>query len=385
MKIQVQGRTYRVPALPIVAVLVVVIGAFMSMRLGRVDASDVGILINNITGNVKVRMEPGSFFYNSLYTDLHTIDKTLHTLKMRSETGDDVRLKTSDGSDVNLDVEVNYRLLLDENTLRTKVIPESGIDRFRITRTVPRNTRGRRGRGRSGSSRTSELLEAYQAKWIRDYSRSVVRYVFGTLTTEEFYEASKRTDKARESERELNRLLRPHGLEVTKVVPDKFKFYEEYETKIREKKEADEEANKQVELKEAAVADQLRQVTEAETKADVEIEVIKGQLEKERIGATAEAVRIKKGADAHVITVKIGADAEFYSAERRAKAILAAAKAEAEGLTNLAKALAGDGGRNLVLRALAEKLREAQIEGLPYTTSNVVQKLSLEQGKGDKR
>ena len=34
---------------------------------------------------------------------------------------------------------------------------------------------------------------------------------------------------ARQSEAELNRLLNPHGLEVTKVVPDEFHFYTEYE------------------------------------------------------------------------------------------------------------------------------------------------------------
>ena len=334
------------------------------MRLGRVDASEVGILANNLSGNVSVRMEPGSFFYNSLYTDLYQIDKTQKTLRMRSEQGEDVRIKTRDGADVNLDIEVNYRLLLDEKTILDHVVPESGVDK------VFAGTRNRR--------QARELLEAYQDKWIRDYSRSIVRYIFGQLSTEEFYESSKRTEKARESEKELNRLLHPHGIDVTKVVPDKFRFYEEYETKIREKKEANQEAEKQQDLARAAEEDQKRQEVEAEKAAEVELEKVKGTLERDRIEAESTAIKIKKTADAYAIKTKIDAEARFYEAERRAKGVLAKARAEAEALTNLVKALEGEGGRNLVLRALAQKLRGAQLEGVPYATNALVQKVSVE-------
>ncbi|MCB9919302.1 MAG: hypothetical protein H6832_12945 [Planctomycetes bacterium] len=237
------GRTnISIPILPALAIFASVLGVFLAMRLGRVDASAIGIRVNNLTGNITLRLEPGSFFYNSLYEDYYQIDKTQKTLQMRSDTSEDVRIKTRDGADVRLDVEVNYRLLLEEPTILQRVIPESGVDKI--------FARGdHRGAG-------NQVLEAYQHKWIRDYSRSIVRYVFGQLSTEEFYESSKRTEKARESEKELNRLLHPHGIDVTKVVPDKFRFYEEYELKIREKKEANQEAEKQQDLARAAVEDQ---------------------------------------------------------------------------------------------------------------------------------
>ena len=92
---------------------------------------------------------------------------------------------------------------------------------------------------------------------------------------------------------------------------------------------------------------------------------------------------MSRGADAYAYTARIEADAGFYQAEREAKGILAAAKAEAEGLTNLVKALEGEGGRNLVLRALAGRLQQAEIEGLPYATSPVVQKFILEDRSSD--
>lgn len=364
MRVRSRGTTINVPVLPLLAVLAIVLGSFFAMRLGRVDASQIGILANNLSGTISVRMEPGSFFYNSLYTDLYQIDKTQKTLRMRSEKGEDVRIKTRDGADVRLDVEVNYRLLLEEQTILERVIPESGVDK------VWASTKSRRS--------TGELLEAYQAKWIRDYSRSIVRLVFGQLTTEEFYESSKRSEKARASEKELNRLLHPHGIDVTKVVPDKFRFYEEYETKIREKKEANQEAEKQQDLARAATEDQKRQEVEATKAAEVEIEKVKGTLERDRIEAESEAIKIRKSAEAYAIKRKIEAEARYYEAEREAKGILATAKAEAEGLTNLVNALAGQGGRNLVLRELADKLKGAVLEGLPYATSGLVQKVSVE-------
>lgn len=364
------GRTnIQVPVLPAVAILVILLGVFLSMRLGRVDASDIGVRVNNITGAVTLVMEPGSFFYNSLYEDFYQIEKTQKTLQMRSEGNEDVRIKTRDGADVRLDVEVNYRLLLEEAVIRDRVIPESGIDKI--------------ADGRRSGNRSMDALEAYQHKWIRDYSRSIVRYIFGQLSTEEFYESSKRTEKARESEKELNRLLHPHGIEVLKVVPDKFRFYEEYERKIREKKEANQEAQKQQDLARAALQDQKRQEVEATKTAEVEIERIKGTLERDRIEAESEAIKIRKTAEAYAIKTKIEAEALFYQAEREAKGTLVKAKAEAEALQNLVTALAGEGGRNLVLRELADKLKNASIEGVPYATNALVQKVSVDSKDGD--
>lgn len=366
MRLRAGRRTIQVPVLPLLAVLAILLVLFFSMRVGRVTASQVGIEVNNLNGKVSVRMEPGSFFYNSLYRDLYVIDKTQKTLQMRSVRGEEVRIKTRDGADVRLDVEVNYRLLSDQRTIIENVIPESGVDQVWSN---------------PGSQRrqTQELLEAYQAKWIRDYSRSIVRYVFGQLSTEEFYESAKRTEKARDSEKELNRLLQPHGIDVTKVVPDKFRFYEEYETKIREKKEANQEAEKQKDLARAAREDQKRQEVEATKASEVEIEKIKGTLERDRIEAESTAIKIRKSAEAYAIKERIDAEARFYQAERTAKGILATAQSEAAALTNLVRALAGEGGRNLVMRQLAEKLQGAQLEGLPYATSGLVQKVSVEE------
>lgn len=371
MRVDFQGRRFQIPVLPLLAAVAVAAALFFCVRLGRVDASDVGVLVNNLTGKISVRVEPGSFFYNSLYTDFYTIDKTVHTLQM-SDAGGEVKIKTAEGADVALDVEVNYRLLLDEKTIASKVVPESGVDKFRsVGQSAPARRRRR-------PSARGEIVDAYRHKWIRDYSRSVARYVFGSLETEEFYKATARDDKARACEQELNRLLNPHGIEVVKVVPKEFRFYQEYEDKIEDKNKAKQEVEREKVAIVTARADQEKQIVQATKDAEVEIERIKGILEKAKIEAEAEAIQVQKAAEAYAYTTKVEADADFYQAEREAKGVLATAKAEADALQNLVGALEGEGGRNLVLRALAAALGKAEIEGLPYATSSVVQRLSLE-------
>ncbi len=365
-----QNPFTRVPLGLVLGLAALVILAFFVVRVGRVTASEVGVLVNNINGDVEIIPEPGSFFYNSLTSDLYTIDKTVHTLKMMTDTGDEVRIKTRDGSDVRLDVEVNYSLLMDVKVLKERLVKETGVKKVPVYRTVADGRRGRR--------RTYTLEEAWQAKWIRDYSRAVIRYVFGSLETETFYDAAKREEKARESERELNKLLNPHGIRVTKVIPDRFRFYDEYEKAIRDKKEADQEVEKQKALARAAIEKQGKEVVLIQKKAEVEIAKIKGELQEQILGAEGRVLQVKRAAEAYAYRRKVEADAAYYQAERRAKGILAAAEAEAKALSNLVAALSGEGGRNLVLRALAERLQTAQIEGQPYATSSLIQKLQLE-------
>ncbi|PIE22435.1 MAG: hypothetical protein CSA62_12535 [Planctomycetota bacterium] len=365
MQVNVQGRKLTLPIPILLAGFFVLIFLFLSMRIGRVSASDIGILINNMTGKVTVRMEPGSFFYNDLISDLHTINKTLRTMRMNKSDNDHVRIKTRDGSDVEMDVEINYRLLLDEKTIREAVLSESGV---KATGELRR---------RFGMDEV-EGGEAYERKWVRDFARSVVREVFGELATGEFYNAELRNSKARETEVRLNKLLEPHGLVVTKVVPDTFSFYEDYEKLIRLKKAKEQEVQQQKQGKKTALTDQDKQVAEADAKFKVEIAVIKGQLKKAIIAAEAEAVRIKKESEANAYTTKIGADAEFYQMEREAKALLAQANAEVEALKNLVAALEGQGGLNLVMRQVAEALKRARIQGKPYSTSNTIQKVSVD-------
>ncbi len=367
-----QDKMFWIRLIPTGIALLMIIGVvFSTVRVDSIQPNEVGVLINNFTGTVSVQTQSGSFFYNGLTTDVHKIDKTVKTLVMRASDGQALEIKTRDGSNVTLDVEINYAIVPTEKSVREILITESGVGKVPVMSVV----RDRRGRVQR---RVTGYEEAYQAKWIREYSRAVIRYIFGELSTKDFYNAPMRDAKTRKAKEELDMLLRQHGLQVIKVVPDKFSFYPEYEEKIREKKDADQEYDNQLEQAKTQLQIQEREKVETQKAADVKIEETRGKLAQILIKAQAQAIQVQKDSEAYDIKTRIEADAEFYQSERGAKGILASAKAEAEGLSNLAKALAGDGGRNLVLRALAQRLKQAQIDGLPYATSGLIQKVTVE-------
>jgi hypothetical protein len=352
--------------LPILAVVMVLGLAALTVSYGSIQGNQIGVLVNNVTGAVDVRTRPGAFLYIGLINDFYTLDNTVQTVRLVGP--DQVNIKTAGGADVNMDVEVNYRLVQDPVVIRDAVIPECGLEH----RT---EMQGRRDRGQSRV--VSARVDAYKVKWVRDYSRTIVRYVFGELEASAFYVAARRDAQARASEAELNELLRPHGIEVLKVVPDEFHFYKEYEQIIADKKAADQEVENQVELAKKALEEQKKMETEANARAAVEIARMKGELQKEKLAAEADAAAATKAAEAYAISRKKAADAAYYKARNDAQSILATYEAEAEGMRQLAASLSGEGAINLVKLEYAKALANARIQGVPYATDPRIQKVEV--------
>ncbi len=373
MDITLRRRPISVPILPIVTGILVLVMLFVSMRVGRIQGSEIAVFVHNVSGTISVETTPGAHVYNGVWTDFYVLDNTEQTLRMAADAGstEEVNIKTQDGSDVSLDVELNYRLVQDPEIIRTRVVPECSLND--IVTLVQAG-------GRANAMRVE--VDAYKVKWIRDYARSVIRYVFGELRTDEFYVASERESRARESEAELNRLLNQHGIQVTRVVPHKFRFYEEYETKITEKKAADQEVQSQMAKADAAVQTQRRREAEATASANVAVESMKGALRKEMLVAEAEAARERLEAEAYAITTKTAADAKFYATQNEAKSALAIAEAEAVGLAQIVASLSGDGGRQIVRMEYAKALKDAVFRGVPYATDPRIQKVEVTPASG---
>ncbi len=357
-----------VPVLPIVALLLMTVFLLSAMRIGRVQGNEIGVFVNLLTGNVTIETKPGAHVYNGLLTDFHVLDNTVETLRMAAnDRGEgDVNIKTEDGSDVSLGVELNFRLVQDPELIRTRVIPECGVGKTRFDFGPIK-----------GQGQVAKVVDHYKAQWVRDYARAVIRYVFGELKTDEFYQASDRDKAARASEAAMNALLRPRGIEVLKVIPDRFRFYDEYERKIAEKKAADQEVESQKELARAASEAQKRKEVEATAQANVEIATMEGELRRAMVLANAEAEKNRLEAEAYALTTSAGADAELIQRTNDAKSLLARSEAEAEGLRRLAGSLAGDGAANLVKMEYAKALQQATIQGLPYATDPRIQKLDV--------
>lgn len=362
-----QGLSINLPILPIVTVIILVVLGLRTMRVGQIAGSEIGVFVNNITGKFEVQIRPGSQFYCGLYTDFYKIDNTVQSLRMAEGDGqkEDLNLKTKDGSDVSLDVALNYRLTQDPEIIRTVVISECGLEPEAFARVNV-------GRGFEHLQ-----LDAYKVKWVRDYARAVIRYKFGELKTDEFYTSSDRDKKAREAEVELNARLRPHGIEIMNVVPARFRFYKEYEEKISQKKAADQEVQSQTQIALAAVQSQKKFEVEATATLNVDIARLDGELKKQKLGIEAEAAKSKLEAEGYAFAVRTGAEASLYKAKNEAQSLLVRTKAEADGMKALAASMAGEGGLNLVKLEYAKALKRAQITGVPYSTDSRIQRVEI--------
>ena len=320
-----------------------------NIRIARVAGSEIGIKINDISGDIDVIAESGTVIYNGLISSFYLMDTADQRLEMTADPQrgdrrqkDDLRIKTIDGSDVFVDLTINYGVTRDK------------VDVVALT---------------------SGLGDAYKLKWVRDYSRSVCRSVFGEMTTEEFYDASIREEKANMAREELNVMLSPFGIEVRKVIPEKFRFHQEYEEKIRAKKLADQEVEEQISKANAAQQDQIFRTVEATKKKEVFVATIDGQMQQLIVEAKANADKNIKEAEAYAVETSRGGDAQFYKMEQNAEAIKATKAAEAEALLKLAKAMEGEGGRNIVKMEYAQRLKQMEISGQPYTIDQQSERL----------
>lgn len=238
----------------LLALIGITVFFLVTFRVQRVSGTEVGIKVNNVTGDITVITESGTNIYNGLLNSFHLLDMTVQRLEMVADpkrgertSRDDLRIKTIDGSDVFLDLTINYQLRRD---MVETVVTTSGLD------------------------------DAYKYKWVRDYSRSICRTVFGEMTTEEFYDASVRNIKAQKAMEELNTLLTPYGIEIASVIAEKFSFHKEYEERIRAKKLADQEVEEQISKAKAALQNQNFRVVEATKKKEVTLAAYAGEMEK---------------------------------------------------------------------------------------------------------
>jgi len=323
---------------PIALIILLIVGG-RRLTWKEIQADEVAVIINNITGNIKTIDRAGAVVYYPFIQDLYILDKREQEAPMASSNisadfpqGNPIILKTRDGGDVSIDLIIQYKLI---SKIAGKVVQDTGVG------------------------------EEFKEKWIWDYARTICRYEFGDLSISEFPDSVKREEKIRASTDELNTLLNPHGIFVTSLNFIDYRYYREYAEKIHERRLADKEVEEQVQRASAARKNQDRVVTEEMKKMDVAISRFRGTLHRMEIDAKAESDKIKDAGKAYLIKAKLDADADYDRLEKEAASILAVRKAEAEGIYALKKALEGAGGRNLVKMEYAKRLRNAKVIGTP--------------------
>ena len=323
------------------------------------EANEVGVLTRKFTlmGSRGVQPEtyaPGAtyFFFPPFSTDWDTFETKLQNLRMSAkaegEKGrtDDIEFKTVDGNDIAVDVTVAWR-----------------IDPAKAPHLMQK------------VGRTTQDVEN---RLVRPATRALVRDALNVLRSEDFYTADKRFAAAESARKLLEDALLPEGVIVEQVILQEHRFNPEYEKVIREKKLAEQTAEKLRSEAQAAAEEAKRNLESAKGTVSQKIAQANGELEQ----------------------TKLAADAELVRATNEATAILKEAEAKSKGIAKENEAMAGAGGRTMVKMRIAEALMGKQIIFMPtgrsgstlqtmdmnqiltqYATSKVTQNASAANGE----
>ncbi|HEY3244030.1 MAG TPA: SPFH domain-containing protein, partial [Phycisphaerae bacterium] len=332
--------------------LVVVLIYVMQHGIARVRETEVGVQVDNLTGELVLRDRAGYHLFVPYLSQFYVLDRTSQRLDLSwrqgpGGAGRDLKLKTADGSNVSLDMIINFKLIPDK---APQVLRRSGTGlRFAET-------------------------------WIEPFARHVCFSSFGQLTTEEMYDAAKRNERAQESLTELNARLGPYGIEVVSVIPGEFRFYKEYEQVIQEKKLADQQVEEQQAQARASLQDQERQLVEATKRAETRLASFQGECANRMIQAEADANKVRREADGRYSATVLSADASLYSADKQATGTKATLLAEADGMEQMRRALAGDGGLGMIGLEYAKRLGHIRFSATPITREPSIHQFAMDAG-----
>jgi len=278
---------------------------------------------------------PGStYIFFPFINDWHTFNTNIQNMEMTAKIAkgdlfgqDDIKFKTIDGNDISLDLIISYRILPEKAPFILANVASSDLE--------------------------------LRTKIVRVITRSLPRDIFGELRTEEFYTAELRAQKSDKAKALLNQILEPYGVMVERVLTKDYRFNEDYQQAIEDKKIADQQTEK---LRSEVLAKQ----EEYKRK----LEVAKGDVYKD----------IAK-ADGEYNKAIISADAYFSRQEKIAEAIKEEGRAEATGIQKMNQALAEQGGKVMVKLEMAKALKNKRIVLLPASSGSSIDLKTLDVNK----
>lgn len=315
----------------------------------RVHEHQVGVQVNKLRGTLTLKPRVGYHVFVPYFVRMYVFDKTIQRIELtwaqRAAAPRDVKLKAADGSQVSLDVTVEFKLLAD-----------------RAVRVLQRSGPGQR----------------FAELWLEPLIRHHALIAFGNLTMEELYDAAKRAEKADFLQRVMNEQLETEGVEVIAVIPGEFRFYAEYEKVIQEKKLADQQVEEQQAQARAAQEDQERRLVEKRNEIEAQRAAFEAEMDARLAQARAEAEKRRRETDGQYRRTRLQAEARLYAMQKQAEAALEKGQAEAEGLVLKREAMRGEGGRNRVALEYARQLQKTRITGTPITREPSVRQFAVE-------
>jgi hypothetical protein len=282
------------------------------------EATEVGVKFNKLTRSLEI-MEPGAnYFFMPVVNDWKKYDVSLRNLAMTASVNsgdrqgkDDLRFKTRDGSDIDADVTIRWRI----DPTQVKEI----------------------------WMHVAPSTDEVQDRLVRPQARAYVRDVLNRLNSEDFYNPTLRFAAASDATKVLGDRLRSHGVIVEQVLVGDFSFKPEYQRLINARKEAEKTAEK----------------LEAEILATREAN--QANLQSKVAELTDTLTRAEGGFE----QAKRNADAYLVQRQQGAQAIFAEKTAQAEGIRKERNALNSSAGDAYVNLQLIDALQKKEIRQIP--------------------
>lgn len=246
-------------------------------------------------------------------TDLQSLDMSNHKEGSTSASGrttNAIRIQTSDGYQVTVDVTVLYRLK-DPYLLITKIGPG----------------------------------KLYEDSLVIPRADKALRQALGELNSEQFYQGPVRIQKTKEVFDALQPELADKGIELVKILVRRLTYDQAYQTQIEQRKIQDQTVFKNRAEAAAAKEEAHKREIVSVGQAAVKVELESGQREVAKILADANLLRRSKDADGELL--------------------VKTAIAEGTELEN--RALQGGGAGALVGLRMADVLRGIRVIVLPST------------------
>jgi hypothetical protein len=324
--------------------LLIVISGLMAVtgNLGfaTIEAEEVGVVVNYVTGSEEVISQPGYKLYIPFIEDVYTFDRTTQQFQMEGSkyVHDNhvpmLNVRASDGS--------NFRI--DDLTILYEIIPGASIDVMHDSGT---------GTG-------------FKEEWIKAFARSILRDEFGRFTAVEVADPTVYKQAPAAATLRLSAFLEPHGIRVERINTPNPQFDREYEEAIEDRKEADQEVERLI--AEVLRLEQLRaqRLAKVSKEKEVEQQQLVGDLTKALLRAQEELISVTKDADVFA-TERIG-EGNATQAEllNQARGLEAKYRKEAEGIVSRTEALA-QRGEVVVREALIKKLLSIDFTLVPYS------------------
>ena len=337
------------------AAIVIVLLGFRSCT--TIEAGQVAVRINNITGSTDVITQPGLVIRLPFgIHDVYVLDATPQTFHLRGETNKsalearELEVRASDGSSFQFN----------DTTILFRAIPSKADE----------------------TVRDSGLGHAYY-EWLLPYVRAIMRDEFGRESTISVSNPTSFGQAEARAKKRMNELLGQHGIEVTSIVTPRPRFSKEYEDLI--------EARNQAENQLAVIGSDLsRAKTERDRKlAEVErdqnkiIQTKRAELEAQLATAVTAQTQTKREVDTYKIEKVASGEAARSAAKGKADELKGQLEAD-----YTAKKAAIDAFKNQpverVMERLGERLKGVTIEIQPFRNDGSPTRVQLENLGGAK-